>query len=135
MFLWLSNVDSLSLFCKSKTLIQGLYPVNIYLFKVISQDIRKWCEICSELTIKTPERCKNVVLVPLLLTLNIFHTFFKCFYWWFWTGKCFFVRFHFHCQELASCFTINLDKSTYILQCICENSGKIELKFYKTRYL
>ena len=35
---------------------------------------------------KTPEDI-NVVLVPLLLTLNTFHTFFYCFYCWLWTGK------------------------------------------------
>ena len=29
---------------------------NIYLLKVNSKKIRKRCEICSELTIKTPER-------------------------------------------------------------------------------
>ena len=30
----------------------------------------------------------DVVLVFLLLTSNIFHTFFKCFYCWLWTSKC-----------------------------------------------
>ena len=30
----------------------------------------------------------NVVLVSLLLTLNIFHSLFRCFYCWFWTSKC-----------------------------------------------
>ena len=33
-------------------------------------------KICSTLTIKTPENVNNVVLVFLLLTSNIFHTFF-----------------------------------------------------------
>ena len=40
---------------------------------------RKRCEICSKLTIKTPEHQNDVidvVLVFLLLTLNIFRTFF-----------------------------------------------------------
>ena len=42
--------------------------------------------ICSKSTIETPEKVKltirtqDVVLVFLLLTLNIFHTFFWCFY-------------------------------------------------------
>ena len=36
-------------------------PANIYLFKVNNRTIRKMCEICSKLTIKTP-----------------FHTFFYC---------------------------------------------------------
>ena len=30
----------------------------------------------------------DVVLLFLLLTLNIFHTFFYCFYYWLWTSKC-----------------------------------------------
>ena len=32
-------------------------PANIFLFKVNNANSRKRCEICSELTIKTPERC------------------------------------------------------------------------------
>ena len=39
------------------------FPANIYLFN-------------------------DVVLVFLLLTLNIFHTFFYCLYRWIWTSKC-----------------------------------------------
>ena len=35
---------------------QGLSPVGIYLFKVNYRNIRTMCEICSKLTIKTPER-------------------------------------------------------------------------------
>ena len=31
-------------------------PANIYLFKVNNRNIRKRCEICSKLTIKTPAR-------------------------------------------------------------------------------
>ena len=31
------------------------YPTNIYLFKVNNRNIRKRCEICSKLTVKTPE--------------------------------------------------------------------------------
>ena len=31
-------------------------PANIYLFKVNNKNIRKRCEICSKLTIKTPEK-------------------------------------------------------------------------------
>ena len=52
------------------------YPANIYLFKFNNKNIGKRCEICSELTIKTP---KDVVLVFLLLTLNIFYTCFLVF--------------------------------------------------------
>ena len=32
------------------------FPANIYLFKVNNRNTRKRCEICSKLTIKTPER-------------------------------------------------------------------------------
>ena len=44
-------------------------PANIYLFKINNRNTRKRCEICSKLTIKSPERRH-------WLTLNIFHTFF-----------------------------------------------------------
>ena len=33
-----------------------IFPVNIYLSKVINTNNTKRCEICSKLTIKTPER-------------------------------------------------------------------------------
>ena len=50
-------------------------PSN-YLLVQSRQKHKKKCEICSELTIKTPKRRSDVVLMFLLLTLNIFHTFF-----------------------------------------------------------
>ena len=31
------------------------YAANIYLFKVVQETLKKWCETCSKLTIKTPE--------------------------------------------------------------------------------
>ena len=43
---------------------------SIYLFQVNNRNTRTSCEICSKLTIKTPER------LFLLLTLNIFYTLF-----------------------------------------------------------
>ena len=66
--------------------LAGPVPVNIYLFKVYNRTTRTRCEICSELTIKTPEKrhwCRSsvfninfehlshLVLVFLLLTLNM----------------------------------------------------------------
>ena len=63
-----------------------IYPASIYLLKVNNRNTRTWCEICSKLTIKTPERrhwCRSgvfivnfehvshLVLVLLLLTLNM----------------------------------------------------------------
>ena len=55
---------------------------NIHLLKLKfnNTNIRKRSEICSNLVI-------DDVLVSLLLTLNIFHTFFLCFYCWIWTGN------------------------------------------------
>ena len=61
------------------------YPAGIYLFKVDSRNTRTMCEVCSKLTIKTPERrhwrrsgvfivnfeqISHIVLIYLLLTLN-----------------------------------------------------------------
>ena len=48
------------------------YPANIYLFKVNNKNTRKRCEICSKLTVKTPERrhlgCPDVFIssVPIV---------------------------------------------------------------------
>ena len=60
------------LFCK----IMSKNPSNIYLHKFSNRNTRKRGEICSKLTIKTPERRQYVVLLFLLLTSNIFQTFF-----------------------------------------------------------
>ena len=61
-------------------------PVDNYMFKVNNRSTRTWCEICSKLIIKTPERrhwrrsgvfivnfehISHLVLVFLLLTLNM----------------------------------------------------------------
>ena len=61
-------------------------PVAIYMLKVDNRNTRVRCEICSKLTMKTPERCQwrrpgafivnfeyilHLVLVFLLLTLNL----------------------------------------------------------------
>ena len=51
---------------------------NIYLFKDNNRNNGKRCEICSKLTIKTYERRQwhDIFLLSLLLTLNIYNTFF-----------------------------------------------------------
>ena len=61
------------------------YPAGNYMFKVNIRNTRARCEICSKLTIKTPERChwrrsgvfivnlehiSHLVLVFLLITLS-----------------------------------------------------------------
>ena len=38
------------------------HPTNIYLFNVNNNNTRKRCNICSKLTIKTPERRYSMVL-------------------------------------------------------------------------
>ena len=64
------------------------FLANIYSFKFNNRSIRKRCEICSKLTIKHQNNVNDAVLVFLLLTLNIFHTFLYCFFCWIWTSKC-----------------------------------------------
>ena len=57
----------------------GRCPASIHLLRVNNSNTGTRCEICSKLTIKIPKISNNkdgVVLVSLLLTLNIFHTFF-----------------------------------------------------------
>ena len=67
-------------------------PTCNYMFKVNSRNNRAMCEICSKLTMKTPERAIGVALASLLLTLNIFHNLFKSFYCKLWAGKCWLLR-------------------------------------------
>ena len=64
------------------------FPANIYLFKINNRNTTKRCKIYLKLIIKTTNNVNDVVLVSLLLTLNIFQTFFYCCYCWLWTGKC-----------------------------------------------
>ena len=50
------------------------------MFKANNRNTRKSCEICSKLTIEHQNDVIDVVLVFLLLTLTIFHSFFQCFF-------------------------------------------------------
>ena len=52
------------------------FPACNYMFKVNNRNTRPRCEICSKLTIKTPEWHHCLPSDVLLLILNIFHTFF-----------------------------------------------------------
>ena len=71
--------------CKNQCMINSMTPAGNYMFKVNNRNTRTRCEICSKLTIKTPERrywrrsdvfivnfehITHLVLVFLLLTLN-----------------------------------------------------------------
>ena len=50
----------------SKQCYQGAkrpFRANIYLFKVNNRNTRKGCEICSKLTMKTPEQSHCVFIV------------------------------------------------------------------------
>ena len=86
------NIRKCLFFCvfrgyKKSSLI-SFSPASINLLKVSNKNTRKICEICSKLTMKTPDVI-DAVLVSLLLTLNGFRTFFWCFYCW--TRKCQYV--------------------------------------------
>ena len=50
------------------------FPANVYLLKVNNRSTRKRCEICSKLTIKTPERHDEVtgqISSQLVFTLKV----------------------------------------------------------------
>ena len=70
---------------KSQLILEVNHPAGIYLFKVNNRNTRTRCEICSKLTINTPERrqwrhsgvfivnfehISHLALVFLLLTLS-----------------------------------------------------------------
>ena len=61
---------------KRKNAFKPGFPAGIYLFKVNKRNPRKKYEICSKLTNKDLNDANGVVLVPLLLTSNIFQTLF-----------------------------------------------------------
>ena len=63
-----------------------MHSTGIYLFKRNNGNMRTMCEICSKLTIKTPERLHRRPGV-FLLTLNIFASLFWCFKCWFWASR------------------------------------------------
>ena len=65
------------------------YMTTFFFFEImnIQRKHKKRFEICSKLTIKTAERHIDIILVSLLLTLNILHTFFLGFYCSLRTGK------------------------------------------------
>ena len=62
--------------CDFNKVEKQLYPVSIYLLKVNNRNTTKGCETYSKLTQKRQNDVNDIVLVFLLLTLNIFHTFF-----------------------------------------------------------
>ena len=85
---FLKETNFLGVFLEFKFLLIRArdFPVGIRLLKVSNRNGRARCEICSELTIKTPElihwrrsgvfivnfeHISHIVLVLLLLTLNI----------------------------------------------------------------
>ena len=53
-----------------------VYPAGNYMFKVNNRNTKTRCEICSKLTIKTPERRQWRRSGVFVVTLNIFHTLF-----------------------------------------------------------
>ena len=82
---------------KVKTMLRYRMPINLWNQYVPSKQIHtrsskintiERCEIYSKLTIRHQIYVIDVALVSLLLTLNIFHTFFRCFPCWFWAANC-----------------------------------------------
>ena len=64
----------------SSRVLNTFFPAGNCMFKVHNKNSRTRGEICSKLTIKTPERCHQRHFGVLLLTFNIFHTLFYCFF-------------------------------------------------------
>ena len=78
----------------------GPKPLKMNLLKVNTRNTWKKCEMCSKLPIKIPERRQwRRYGIFLVVTLNLFHIFFKCFYCWLWTGKCLLGRIW--CMEFS----------------------------------
>ena len=72
-FKWKDFLLLIRFFCYEKC---GYFSANIYLLKVNRTNTRKRGEIYAKLIIMSWNEVNDVVLVSLLLTLNIFHTFY-----------------------------------------------------------
>ena len=59
--------------------LSAISQLTFTCWKSTNETLRKRCEMCLKLTIKTPEQRCDVVLV-FLLTLDTLHIFFQCFY-------------------------------------------------------
>ena len=88
---WKSGLlQSLRRFRWVKLQVWDIYLAGIYLFKINNRNTRKRFEICSKVTMKTPEqrhwRCSFLFIVNFehISTLN----FFLSFCYWLWTSKC-----------------------------------------------
>ena len=65
-------LQNLSIYYTRRNITQLTFTCS----KLLIERLEKRCEICSKLTIKHQNNAIDVALVFLLLTLNIFHTFF-----------------------------------------------------------
>ena len=63
-------------------------PANIYLFIVKIETVEKGLQYVQRKQQKHQSDINNGVLLFLLFTLNIFHTFFYCSHCWLRTSKC-----------------------------------------------
>ena len=59
------------------------------MFKVNNRKGRKRCEICSKITLKTPERCCWRCSVVFVVNFEHIHSYLRDFYCWFWVSKCY----------------------------------------------
>ena len=68
--------------------ISPSFPENKYVLKVNYWSTRIRTEICSKLTIKTPERRQWRHSGDFIVNFELCPTFFWCFHRWLWTGRC-----------------------------------------------
>ena len=67
---------------------ENLCSANIFLIKIRKRNTKKSCEICSELTIKTPERRQWRRSGVFIINFEHISQLLYCFYCWLWRGKC-----------------------------------------------
>ena len=60
-------------------MVKANFPADIYLLNVNNSNIKIMCEICSKLTMKTPERRQWRRSGVFIVNLNKFHVLFWCF--------------------------------------------------------
>ena len=69
------------------TEFSGRFPFGVHLFKVDNGNPRAMCEICSQLTVETPEWCQWRRSGVLIVNFEQISLLFWCFRCVFWTSK------------------------------------------------
>ena len=113
---------------------------GIYLFKINNEAARAIREICSKLTIKTPEQCISGIFIVNFQQISTL----SCLCFWLWTSKCQASKsqklFYFCWEnnqklpENAIVLCYDIDNGDNLVSNKCEHSSYLFFCFYSIFY-